>query len=93
MTTLSYVLSKLLWFVLRPGTFALLLSLIGLAAIWRRRRWGRWPLLLGLSFFVMVIATPIPPLMVMPLEERFSRPAEAPAHVDGIIVLGGAVDQ
>jgi uncharacterized SAM-binding protein YcdF (DUF218 family) len=92
-TTLSYVLSKLLWFVLRPATFALLLSLIGLAAWWRGRRWGRWPLLAGLSFFVVVIATPISPLIVMPLEERFSRPAEPPSHVDGIIILGGAVDQ
>lgn len=93
MTTLSYVLSKLLWFVLRPGTFALLLSLLGLAAMWRGRRWGRWPLLAGLGFFVMVLATPVGPLMLIPLEERFARPATPPAHVDGVIVLGGAVDQ
>ncbi|WP_144299452.1 YdcF family protein [Elioraea rosea] len=93
MTTLSYVLSKVLWFVLRPGTFALILALIGLAAMWRGRRWGRWPLLAGLGFFVMVIVTPIGQLMLIPLEERFSRPVEAPARVDGIVVLGGAVDQ
>ncbi len=93
MTTLSYVLSKLLWFVLRPGTFALLLSLLGLAAMWRGRRWGRWPLLAGLGFFVMVLATPVGPLMLIPLEERFARPATPPAQVDGVIVLGGAVDQ
>jgi uncharacterized SAM-binding protein YcdF (DUF218 family) len=93
MTTLSYVLSKLLWFVLRPGTFALLLSLLGLAVLWRGRRWGRWPLLAGLGFFVMVLATPVGPMMLIPLEERFARPATPPAHVDGVIVLGGAVDQ
>ncbi len=29
----------------------------------------------------------------MPLEDRFPRPAEAPARVDGIVVLGGAVEQ
>jgi len=92
-TTLSYVLSKVLWFVFRPGTFALLLCLIGFAAMWRGRRWGRWPLAAGLGFYVMVIAIPVGPLMLMPLEERFSRPVEPPAHVDGIIVLGGAVDQ
>ncbi len=93
MTTLSYILSKVLWFVFRPGTFALILALVGLAAMWRGRRWGRWPLLAGLGFFVMVIVVPVGPLMLMPLEERFSRPTDAPARVDGIVVLGGAVDQ
>ena len=93
MTTLSYVLSKLLWFVVRPGTFALLLCLVGLALWWRGRRFGRWPLAAGLGFFVVVLATPLGPLLVMPLEDRFSRPDPAPARIDGVIVLGGAVDQ
>lgn len=93
MTDLSYVLSKLLWFVLRPGTLALLLGLLGLALLWRGRRSGRWPLLAGLGFYLAVLATPLPPLLVMPLEDRFPRPAVPPAHVDGVIVLGGAVDQ
>lgn len=93
MTDLSYVLSKLLWFLLRPGTFALLLALAGLVLVWRGRRGGRWPLLLGLGFFVVMLASPLPPLMVMPLEDRFARPAHLPDKVDGIIVLGGAVDQ
>lgn len=93
MTDLSYVLSKLLWFGLRPGTLALLLALTGLVLVWRGRRAGRWPLLLGLGFFVMVLATPVPPLLLLPLEERFERPAVPPRQVDGIIVLGGAVDQ
>lgn len=93
MTSISYVLSKILWFALRPGTLALLLACLGLWAMWRQRRWGRWPLLLGLGFFVVVLATPLPPLLLLPLEERFSRPIDAPAQVDGIIVLGGAVDQ
>lgn len=93
MTTISYVISKLLWFVLRPGTFALILALIGLAVMWRGRRWGRWPLAAGLGFFVMVIVTPIGGLMLIPLEERFERPTTPPARIDGVIVLGGAVDQ
>lgn len=93
MSTVSHVLSKVLWFPLRPGTLALLLACIGLWALWRGRRWGRWPLLAGLGFYVVVLATPVSQWMLLPLEDRFSRPAEAPARVDGIIVLGGAVDQ
>jgi len=93
MSELLYITSKILWFVLRPATFALLLAVAGLALIWRGHRAGRWPLLIGLGFFVLMLATPIAPLVVMPLEDRFARPAEMPPHVDGIIVLGGAVDQ
>lgn len=92
-TDLAYVLSKVLWFAVRPGTLAVLLAVFGLALVWRGRRFGRWPLLLGIGFFVMVITTPIPPLLLLPLEERFARPADMPAKVAGIIVLGGAVDQ
>ncbi|PZW48336.1 uncharacterized SAM-binding protein YcdF (DUF218 family) [Humitalea rosea] len=93
MTSISYILSKVIWFPFRPGTLALILACIGLAALWRGRRWGRWPVLAGLGFFVMVLATPVSQWMLIPLEERFSRPATPPAEVAGIIVLGGAVDQ
>ncbi len=93
MSTFSYVLSKVLWFPLRPGTFALLLGCVGLWAVWRRRRWGRWPLLAALGFYLVVLATPVSQWMLIPLEERFPRPASPPAQVDGIVVLGGAVDQ
>lgn len=91
--SLSYVLSKVLWFPLRPGTFALLLGWLGLWALWRRRRWGRWPLLAALGFYTAVLATPVSQWVLIPLEERFPRPAVAPARVDGVVVLGGMVDQ
>jgi uncharacterized SAM-binding protein YcdF (DUF218 family) len=93
MTDLAYVLSKLLWFVVRPGTFALMLALVGLVAVWRGRRWGRWPIAAGLAFFLVAGLVPIGGLMTIPLEERFARPATPPARVDGIVILGGAVDQ
>jgi len=92
-TSISYILSKVIWFPLRPGTLALILACIGLAALWRGRRWGRWPSLAGLGFFVVILVTPVSQWIVIPLEERFRRPATPPADVAGIIVLGGAVDQ
>ena len=93
MDTILWLASKLLWMLLRPNTLALLLACIGLWVIWRGRRWGRWPLLLGLGYFALVLLTPLSQWALLPLEDRFPRPAEAPARVDGVIVLGGAVDQ
>lgn len=93
MTDVTFVLSKLLWLPLRPGTFALLLALIGLALVWRRRLGGRWLILVGLGCYLALILLPLHQWVQLPLEERFARPTVAPARVDGIVVLGGAVDQ
>lgn len=93
MTDLLFVLSKLFWLAMRPGTFALLLALAGLAAVWRGRRWGRWPILLGLGFYLSLLLLPLHIWVQMPLEDRFPRPDPAPGRVDGIVVLGGAVEQ
>jgi len=93
MTDLAFTLSKILWFPARPGHFALILGFIGLILVWRGRRSGRWLVLLSLGFFALLVVTPMNQWLLLPLEDRFPRPAEAPAHVDGIIVLGGAVEQ
>jgi uncharacterized SAM-binding protein YcdF (DUF218 family) len=94
MDDLLLVASKLLWFAVRPNTLALLLALVGLLLVWRGRgRRGRGLLLLGLGYYVFVLVTPASQLIALPLENRFARPASAPAAVDGVIVLGGAVDQ
>ncbi len=92
MQEIAFLASKLLWGVLRPNTLALLLAVIGALLLWRGRRIGRWPALLGLGWFVAVFALPVAALLTLPLEERFPRPA-LPAQVTGIIVLGGAVEQ
>jgi uncharacterized SAM-binding protein YcdF (DUF218 family) len=93
MSDFAYIVSKILWFPARPGHFALLVGATGLAMIWRGRRFGRWLVLACLAFFFALIATPISQFILLPLEDRFPRPAEAPQRVDGIVVLGGAVDQ
>jgi uncharacterized SAM-binding protein YcdF (DUF218 family) len=93
MSDFAYIVSKILWFPARPGHFALLVGATGLAMIWRGRRFGRWLVLACLAFFFALIATPISQFILLPLEDRFPRPAEVPQHVDGIVVLGGAVDQ
>ncbi len=93
MTDILFALSKILWFPARPGHFALIVGFVGLFMLWRGRRSGRWLVLASLGFFLMLVVTPVNQWMLLPLEDRFPRPADAPAHVDGIIVLGGAVEQ
>ena len=93
METLFFLASKLFWAVLRPNTLALLLAVVGLALVWRGRRFGRWPLALGLGWYGMVFLLPVSTALVLPLESRFARPATLPGPVTGILVLGGAVEQ
>ena len=93
MQDLTFVVSKLLWWPLRPGTAAILLALLGLGLLWRGRRWGRWPALAGIGFLGLLALLPLDQPVLRPLEDRFPRPAAEPAHIDGIVVLGGAVEQ
>jgi uncharacterized SAM-binding protein YcdF (DUF218 family) len=87
-----FIASKIFWLFARPNTLALLLACLGAGLLIAHRRWGRWPLLLGLGWFVAVLLTPVAAWVSLPLEDRFPR-APAPARVDGVIILGGAVEQ
>jgi uncharacterized SAM-binding protein YcdF (DUF218 family) len=87
-----YVISQLLGMVLRPSTFLLLLSLGGLVLCWVGwRSWGRRALTVGILAMAMVELLPVGGWALRPLENRFPPVADPPAHVDGIIVLGGAL--
>jgi uncharacterized SAM-binding protein YcdF (DUF218 family) len=89
-----FLASKLLWFALRPNTLALLVACAGLVLVWRGAwRHGRWWVAAGLAYYLFVLVTPASQFLALPLETRFARPDPAPARVDGVVVLGGAVDQ
>ncbi len=88
-----FVASKLFWSLARPNTLALVLAVLGAALLWRGPRFGRWPLALGLGWYVAVFVLPVSALLTLPLEDRFARPAPPPEAVTGVIVLGGAVEQ
>ncbi len=89
----TFLLSKLLWAILRPGSLLLLLAWAGLCLAWlSRRRLGHALIALGLSGYLAILILPIDQWLLAPLEERFQKPDPAPAHVDGIIVLGGVID-
>lgn len=90
---LSFALSKLLWTIAAPGNALVLLIALG-ALLLRTRRWqrtGRWLVGSGALAFLLIGFTGLAPLTALPLENRFPVPA-LPERVDGIIVLGGAVN-
>lgn len=73
----------------------LILKLIVLALMFdlvRRRGWSRAILAALALFFAVLSVVPLGGMATAALEERFSQPASLPDHVDGIVVLGGAVD-
>jgi uncharacterized SAM-binding protein YcdF (DUF218 family) len=88
-----FFLGKLVWAVVQPGNLLLLCLLAGvLLFLLSRGRRGR--VLVGLSAlgFTLLAVAPIGPAMLLALERWMPRPAVLPDKIDGILVLGGAVD-
>jgi uncharacterized SAM-binding protein YcdF (DUF218 family) len=89
-----FELSKILWWFVQPSKLWLLLVTLGVLLLYTQQKgFGR-----GLLSFTVVIAfltvfLPVHAWLSGPLEQRFPRLTELPANVDGIIVLGGAVDE
>jgi uncharacterized SAM-binding protein YcdF (DUF218 family) len=88
-----YVFSKLAWVLIQPSNLLLLLLILASAALllgWRRL--GTW-LLCGVSAaLVAITVVPIGTWLLLPIENRFAPPL-LPDEIDGIVVLGGAVEE
>jgi uncharacterized SAM-binding protein YcdF (DUF218 family) len=88
-----FVLGKLYWYIVAPGNLlALILAIGAVALLVRRRRTGTVLVVIAAAGFAAILVTPIPDWAILPLENRFPRPP-LPDRIDGIIVLGGAVDE
>lgn len=84
-----FVLSKVLWFFAAPSNLALTLVVLALLSI-------RWRAICA-TFLVLALAilgglglSPLPNLLILPLEERFPVFVDDGRPVDGIVLLGGA---
>lgn len=87
-----FYLSKIIFFLIRPSNFLLILLGIGFGLLFtKRRKLARF--LVGTSFVGILVLglSPAANLLILPLEERFPVPKDLPP-VDGIIVLGGSID-
>jgi len=88
-----YYASKVLWVLAQPSNLLLLLVVAGALALSLRRHRLAARLLCPAALALLIIGLmPIGKWLMLPLENRFPRLAEPPDRVDGIIVLGGAVD-
>ncbi|UJW87124.1 YdcF family protein [Devosia sp. SL43] len=86
-----YVLSKLFWVVAQPLGVILALLLLGiLLTTFGRRRLGMTANIMALVVLALCAFSSLGFLIIRPLEDRFVRPAEMPATVDAIVVLGGS---
>jgi uncharacterized SAM-binding protein YcdF (DUF218 family) len=86
---MGFAVTHLLGLLLQPATLLIVTAFIGM--VLQRRRVGRALLVIGVGGLAAILALPIHYWVLAPLENRFPRP-QTPSHVDGVIVLGGAVD-
>ena len=88
-----FELSKIADYLLHPSVIALFLLVIGFCccAIRRASIIGRRLMMSGTAIVVLA-AFPTGDWPRAILEERFPEPTALPSHVDGIIVLGGAIN-
>lgn len=86
-------LSKLFWLVAEPSSFLFLIWLVGVALLWTRLvRAGRALVTLAALVSLAIAMLPIGVWALKPIEDRFPPLHSLPARADGIIVLGGVVD-
>jgi len=87
------LLSEIVFFVLRPSNFLVLLLFGGLACLLVGWKWVGFAFVaLGTLGFVVAGFAPLSTLLLHPLEERYQRGEPPPGGPTGILVFGGAID-
>jgi uncharacterized SAM-binding protein YcdF (DUF218 family) len=86
------VLTRIFWLLVQPLSLIMLCLLLAFLLGFRAKRgWSRIFLIVGGLMLFATTFTTMGYALITPLEDRFVRPAE-PGHIDGIVVLGGAMD-
>ena len=85
--------SKIFWMIASPINLLLFATLIGvLLCFGRRARFGRGLALAAVLILLAAATLPLGMLLIAPLEDRFPLPPPNLPPPEGIIVLGGAID-
>jgi uncharacterized SAM-binding protein YcdF (DUF218 family) len=89
---MSFIAGKLAWILLKPSNLLALVFALGLVLrVLGRRRIGRAMMGGALAVVLAAAVLPLGAWLIAPLENRFPAP-QLPARIDGIIVLGGAIE-
>ena len=87
---MSFVLSKVLWYVVQPTNLLLWLLLVAWILRWRGRERAAVRLATLATVGLLLLGLlPLGPWLASPLENRFPLQSSLPARLDGIILLGG----
>jgi uncharacterized SAM-binding protein YcdF (DUF218 family) len=89
-----FIVSKIFESLFAPLQFALLLSTAGVVLLFSRcDRYGRNLVAAGVTLLLLMAFSPLGDFLAAPLETRFPPPPANMPEPDGIIVLGGAIDE
>jgi uncharacterized SAM-binding protein YcdF (DUF218 family) len=89
-----YHLAKIIWFLIEPSNLLAFITILGVLLLFTRfQRAGRRLAVFGGAMILTVGLTPLANWLILPLEMRFAVPDLAGRRVDGIIVLGGTVQE
>lgn len=87
-----FYVAKLAWFLTAPTNVLVSLAMLGAALLFTRwRRLGRALASVAAVGLVLLGISPLPRIIMRPLEDRFPIVNDDGQRIDGIIVLGGAV--
>ena len=86
--------TKIINLVLSPGSLFLALLCLGVVLIWTPwRRFGRRLITVTVVVILLAAVLPFGAWLMAPLENRFPVVRRLPERIDGIIALGGVVNQ
>ena len=89
-----HVLSKVVWWVLDPANLLFAALVVGMLLLWSRwARFGKRLIAAAMGVWLLLAVVPVGLVGINWLENRIPPPAALPERVDGIVVLGGFVDQ
>ncbi len=85
-----FIVGKVLTMLMLPTALMVECALLGL--LLSRRPAGRALLIVGVGMLTACLVLPVDAWTIRPLEDRFPGVSTPPERVDGIVVLGGAID-
>lgn len=90
---MEYIAAKILWLLVAPANvlgLCLIMAVISRICRW----WGGSDFFLASAFLILLVfgVIPVGPSLLALQEARYTRPAQMPEDITGVIILGGAFD-